>query len=168
MRSDSSVEYEPERQEKSYDNYNHLTHRTCCRNAPGDSDRLTTYCALPIVGSVQPNTRMWQANKQTRHKGVRPTRTHASYPTRHPAELTGIPGIHHLQARGVTITTRADPQDATLDGEVRVQTPLQVQVADEPLNVVVPTMVEQRLTIRSSALQEVTKEQLETPPGNYT
>jgi diacylglycerol kinase (ATP) len=66
--------------------------------------------------------------------------THASYPTRHPAEVTGIPGIHHLQARGVTITTDADPQDATVDGEVRVQTPLQVQVAQEPLHVVVPAM----------------------------
>jgi diacylglycerol kinase (ATP) len=83
------------------------------------------------------------------HVSARPTRTHASYPTRRPAELTGIPGIHHLQARGVTITTSADPKDATLDGEVRVQTPLQVQVADEPLNVVVPTMAEQRLAVRS-------------------
>jgi diacylglycerol kinase family enzyme len=63
--------------------------------------------------------------------------------------LTGIPGIHHLQARGVTINTNADPKDATIDGEVRVQTPLLVQVADEPLNVVVPTMAEQQLAIRS-------------------
>lgn len=71
----------------------------------------------------------------------RPTRTHASAPARHPAELTGLPpGIHYLQARGVTITTGIDPQDATLDGEVRVQTPLQAQVADEPLHVVVPAM----------------------------
>ena len=28
MRSDSSIEYEQERQEKFYDNYNHLTHCT--------------------------------------------------------------------------------------------------------------------------------------------
>ena len=28
MRSDSSIEYEQERQEKSYDNYNHLIHCT--------------------------------------------------------------------------------------------------------------------------------------------
>ncbi len=56
----------------------------------------------------------------------------------HPAELTGIPGIHHLQARGTTITTSADPRDATLDGEVRGQTPMYVHVADERLRVMVP------------------------------
>lgn len=58
--------------------------------------------------------------------------------THHPAELTGIPGIHHLQARGVIITTNADPRDATLDGEVRGQTPIHVQMADERLPVLVP------------------------------
>jgi len=55
----------------------------------------------------------------------------------HPAELTGIPGIHHLQARGVTIKTDADPRDATLDGEVRGQTPMFVRLASERLRVVV-------------------------------
>ena len=58
--------------------------------------------------------------------------------THHPAELSGIPGIHHVQARGVTITTSADPRDATLDGEVRGQTPMYVHVADERLLVKVP------------------------------
>ncbi len=58
--------------------------------------------------------------------------------THHPAELSGIPGIHHVQARGVTITTSADPQDATLDGEVLGQTPMYVHVADEQLRVKVP------------------------------
>jgi diacylglycerol kinase (ATP) len=58
--------------------------------------------------------------------------------THHPAELTGIPGIHHVQAHGVTITTSADPRDATLDGEVRGQTPMYVHVADERLRVMVP------------------------------
>ena len=58
--------------------------------------------------------------------------------THHPAELTGIPGIHHVQARGVTIMTSADPRDATLDGEVRGQTPMYVHVADERLRVKVP------------------------------
>jgi len=56
----------------------------------------------------------------------------------HPAELTGIPGIHHIQARGVIITTNADPRDVTLDGEVRGQTPMYVHMADERLRVVVP------------------------------
>ena len=58
--------------------------------------------------------------------------------THHPAELTGIPGIHHVQARGVTIMTSAEPRDATLDGEVRGQTPMYVHVADERLRVKVP------------------------------
>ena len=58
--------------------------------------------------------------------------------THHPAELTGIPGIHHVQARGVTIMTNVDPRDATLDGEVRGQTPMYVHVADERLRVKVP------------------------------
>jgi diacylglycerol kinase family enzyme len=56
----------------------------------------------------------------------------------HPAELTGVPGIHHVQARGVMITTSADPQDATLDGEVLGQTPMYVYVADQPLRVRMP------------------------------
>lgn len=60
--------------------------------------------------------------------------------THHPAELTGIPGIHHVQAHGVTITTSADPRDATLDGEVRGQTPMYVHVADERLKVMVPNL----------------------------
>ncbi len=58
--------------------------------------------------------------------------------THHPAELTHIPGIHHVQASGVTIMTSADPRDATLDGEVRGQTPMYVHVADERLRVKVP------------------------------
>jgi len=56
----------------------------------------------------------------------------------HPADLSRIPGIHHLQARGVMITTSADPRDVTLDGEVRGQTPMSVHVADERLLVKVP------------------------------
>ncbi|HEV2579472.1 MAG TPA: diacylglycerol kinase family protein [Ktedonobacteraceae bacterium] len=56
----------------------------------------------------------------------------------HPAELSAIPGIHHFQARGVLISTTADPRDVTLDGEVRGQTPIYVHLADERLRVVVP------------------------------
>ncbi len=56
----------------------------------------------------------------------------------HPAELSGIPGIHHVQARGVTITTSADPREVTLDGEVRGQTPMYVHVADKRLRVRIP------------------------------
>ncbi len=56
----------------------------------------------------------------------------------HPADLSHLPGIHHLQVRGVSITTNADPQDVTLDGEVRGQTPSSVRLAAEHLRVVVP------------------------------
>ena len=61
--------------------------------------------------------------------------------THHPAELSGIPGIHHVQARGVTITTSADPREVTFDGEVRGQTPIYVHVADKRLRVRIPDQV---------------------------
>lgn len=57
---------------------------------------------------------------------------------RHPAELTGLPGIHHLQAHGITISTGHDPQPATLDGEIRGQTPLSVKLLKHCLPVCVP------------------------------
>ena len=57
---------------------------------------------------------------------------------RHPANLINIPGFHHLQARGVLISTNADPRDVTLDGEVRGQTPIYAHVAEEHLRVIVP------------------------------
>ena len=67
--------------------------------------------------------------------GERRTSTH------HPAELSGIPGMHHVQALGVTITTSADPRDVTFDGEVRGQTPIYVHVADKLLRVRMPDQV---------------------------
>ncbi|HEY6540780.1 MAG TPA: diacylglycerol kinase family protein [Ktedonobacteraceae bacterium] len=56
----------------------------------------------------------------------------------HPANLINIPGIHHLQAKGVHIATNADPRDVTLDGEVRGQTPMYIHVASERLKVMGP------------------------------
>jgi diacylglycerol kinase (ATP) len=61
--------------------------------------------------------------------------------THHPAELTGIPGMHHVQARGVTITTSADPREATFDGEVRGHSPIYVYVADRQVRVRIPDRV---------------------------
>jgi diacylglycerol kinase (ATP) len=61
--------------------------------------------------------------------------------THHPAELSGIPGMHHVQARGVTITTSADPREVTFDGEVRGQTPIYVHVAEKQLRVRIPDWV---------------------------
>ena len=61
--------------------------------------------------------------------------------THHPAELTGIPGMHHVQAAGVTITTSVDPREATFDGELRGHTPIYVYVADQPVKVRMPDQV---------------------------
>ena len=63
---------------------------------------------------------------------------HISTEGHHPANLTTIPGLHHLQAKGVFISTNADPRDVTLDGEVRGQTPMYVHVANERLRVMGP------------------------------
>ena len=63
---------------------------------------------------------------------------HQRYPDLYPAELAGLPGIHHLQARGVTINIPAASQDVTLDGEIRAQTPVDVRMAAEKLRVLVP------------------------------
>jgi diacylglycerol kinase (ATP) len=51
------------------------------------------------------------------------------------AELTGIPGVHHIRARAFAISTTDDPQDITLDGEIRSQTPAYVRMADKQLAV---------------------------------
>lgn len=56
----------------------------------------------------------------------------------HPAELTGLPGIHHLQARSIALSTDYDPQPATLDGEIRGQTPLHVKLFKHFLPILVP------------------------------
>ncbi len=61
--------------------------------------------------------------------------------THHPAELSGIPGMHHVQAAGVRITTSADPREVTFDGEVRGQTPIYVHVADKRPRVRIPDQV---------------------------
>jgi diacylglycerol kinase (ATP) len=54
------------------------------------------------------------------------------------AELIGLPGIHHVRAQGVVIKTNADPQDVTLDGEVRGRTPIDTHMAEPRLQVLVP------------------------------
>jgi diacylglycerol kinase (ATP) len=62
----------------------------------------------------------------------------ARYPLLYTADLTGIPGLHHIRARGVVISTMNDPQDATLDGEIRGQTPIYAHMAQKSLQVIVP------------------------------
>ena len=65
---------------------------------------------------------------------------------RHPAELTGLPGMHHLQARGITITSERDPQLITLDGEIRGQTPLYVELVKNVLPVLAPNSTDSKPT----------------------
>ncbi|HLG62512.1 MAG TPA: diacylglycerol kinase family protein [Ktedonosporobacter sp.] len=72
------------------------------------------------------------------HPPVTSTTWHEQYPEFRLAELTGIPGIHHVRAQGISIATSIDPQDVTLDGEVRGQTPISAQMADEQLRVLTP------------------------------
>jgi diacylglycerol kinase (ATP) len=68
---------------------------------------------------------------------------HARYPQLLAAELTNIPGIHHVQAKGITITAKAGRQNATLDGEIRGYTPIHTRVAHERLKLIVPEHTEQ-------------------------
>jgi diacylglycerol kinase family enzyme len=63
---------------------------------------------------------------------------HAQYPDLLPGEFTDILGIHHVQARSVTIFTENEPQAVTLDGEIYTQTPVEARVADERLRLLVP------------------------------
>jgi diacylglycerol kinase (ATP) len=91
------------------------------------------------MGTLGKNIARSFAPKKHTVAPLSPGETHTS--THHPAELTGIPGIHHVQARGVTITTSADPREATFDGEVRGHSPIYVYVADQPVKVRVPDQV---------------------------
>ncbi len=79
--------------------------------------------AATISHLIDPRQQVLPQNGQTGH---------------HPADLSHLPGIHHIQAQQTRITTNADPQDMTLDGEVRGQTPAIVRVANEPLRILVP------------------------------
>ncbi|WP_236022938.1 diacylglycerol/lipid kinase family protein [Dictyobacter formicarum] len=60
------------------------------------------------------------------------------FPELFSAERSHIPGIHHIQAQGITIHCRGQQAEATLDGEIRGQTPIHARVANECLNVIVP------------------------------
>jgi diacylglycerol kinase (ATP) len=84
------------------------------------------------------NTALTHFFSRSEQRPSAPQAWHERYPELHPAELTGVPGIHHVQARGVTIATSVDPQEVTLDGEIRGQTPISVRMASERLRVVVP------------------------------
>ncbi|HJT56185.1 MAG TPA: diacylglycerol kinase family protein [Ktedonobacteraceae bacterium] len=102
------------------------------------NDRLLDIVVIEEIELGRLSTRLAHLFEQ-KANGDEPASVDEGYEaTRHPGELTGIPGIHHLQARGVMIMTNVDPRDATLDGEVRGQTPMFVHIADERLRVLVP------------------------------
>lgn len=52
-------------------------------------------------------------------------------------EALGVPGLQRYQARAASITTPT-PLDATLDGEIRAQTPMIVRIAPERLRIYLP------------------------------
>jgi diacylglycerol kinase (ATP) len=58
---------------------------------------------------------------------------HARFPELLPAELASIPGVHHVQARGVKISTGDHHRGVTLDGEVRGTSPVYARIAPNQL-----------------------------------
>jgi len=102
------------------------------------NDRLLDIVVIEDIDLEDLSTTIGQFFNTQKQPLALPSRWEGSHIGHHPAELTGIPGIHHLQASSVNIKTNADPRDATLDGEVRGQTPMHVRVANERLRVVVP------------------------------
>jgi diacylglycerol kinase family enzyme len=63
---------------------------------------------------------------------------HTRYPELLSAQRTAIPGVHHIQARGVKIIASGQRRGVTLDGEVRGSTPVHAQVAPRQLVLLVP------------------------------
>jgi diacylglycerol kinase (ATP) len=102
------------------------------------NDRLLDVVVIEEVVTRKLNTKLAQFF-DLQKQSIAPKSYEGSSSFAHnPADLSRIPGIHHLQAQGITIMTEADPQDVTLDGEVRGQTPMHVRVASERLGVMVP------------------------------
>ncbi len=107
---------------------------------PGASlnDRLLD---IVVVEDIDPGNLNVAIARLVNRQEQQPTVTldgHTKSPMLRAAELTDIPGIHHVRARGVIIATNIDPQDVTLDGEVRGQTPTYVSIANERLSVIIP------------------------------
>lgn len=102
------------------------------------NDRLLDIVILEELATKGLSTKLAQffnlqnPSSEPEPDGGEPSKNH------NPADLSHIPGIHHLQAQNITITTGADPQDVTLDGEVRGQTPMHIRLANERLRVMVP------------------------------
>lgn len=101
-------------------------------------DHLLDVVIIDDIGSPDPLATLIQRFNRSANDPETKTVQQAPNPQIQAAELSKIPGIHHVQARGVVITTTIDPQDATLDGEVRGQTPMHVSLAEYMLHVFVP------------------------------
>ncbi len=100
------------------------------------ADRLLDVVVIEDIDLEQINTAIAEFFRLQRQPAPVESMQHSA--ARHPAELSGIPGIHHFQATKITIATSRDPRDVTLDGEVRGQTPVHVHMADKRLRVLVP------------------------------
>jgi len=100
---------------------------------PGASidDRLLDIIIIEDVDLVKLSSEIAQL---LRHPTAQPPQEH-HLTILEKAELTGIPGIHHVRARAFAISTVDNPQDITLDGEVRSQTPAYIRMADKQLAV---------------------------------
>jgi diacylglycerol kinase family enzyme len=61
-----------------------------------------------------------------------------------PAEAPEMPGLQRYQARQAHISTLT-PLDATLDGEIRAQTPMLIRIAPEKLRVYLPAEAREAL-----------------------
>jgi diacylglycerol kinase family enzyme len=61
-----------------------------------------------------------------------------------PAEAPETPGLQRYQARAAHIETPT-PLDATLDGEIRAQTPMLVRIAPEKLRIYLPAEAREAL-----------------------
>ncbi|MBO0779757.1 MAG: hypothetical protein J2P37_13110 [Ktedonobacteraceae bacterium] len=72
------------------------------------------------------------------HRAAKVIGWHANYPTLLPAALTDIAGVHHVQARAVTIVMGKEQHEVTLDGEISGYTPIAASVAGERLRLLVP------------------------------
>lgn len=108
---------------------------------PGSTlyDRLLDIVIIEELGLNNLGARLTHLFSGQEHNGqALESHNHERQFHHHPAELTGILGMHHLQAQGVVIQTNNDPRDVTLDGEVRGQTPMRVHMAEQRLQVLVP------------------------------
>ena len=102
------------------------------------NDRLLDIVVIEDIELEDLSTTIGQFFNSQKQHPVLPPGWEKAHKGHHPAELTGIHGIHHLRASSVIIKTNVDPRDAALDGEVRGQTPMRVDIAKERLRVVVP------------------------------